>query len=1138
MFVHLHLHTEFSLLDGAARIKEVVKAAKNLNMPALAITDHGCMFGIVDFYRACLKEEIKPILGCEVYVAPKTMQDKDSKNMYHLVLLAENQIGYCNLLEIVSTAYVQGFYYKPRTDKEFLRTHSQGLIALSACIAGEVPAALIQDDYEKARNAALEMQEIFGVGNFFLEVQNHATPEKDFPEQRVANRGLWKLHQETGIPMVATNDVHYVYREWAEMQDILMCIQMGKTFNDPERMKFESTQLYLKSEEEMTLALGEYPEALANTWEIAQRCQVELTFGAFHLPEFLVPEGYTLDSYLRHKCEEGLVERYGQGTEEIWHRMDYELGVIKKMGYSAYFLIVWDFIHFAKSQGIPVGPGRGSAAGSIVAYLLGITDLDPLKYDLLFERFLNPERVSMPDIDVDICYERRGEVIQYVTGKYGADKVSQIAAFGTMAARGAIRDVGRVLDMPYSEVDQISKLIPMELHITIQKALENSSELRGMYDEDPQIRKLIDTAILIEGMPRHVSTHAAGVVITNKPLTHYIPLYKASNGPLTTQFAKDQVEDLGLLKMDLLGLRTLTVIADCLKLIKKNFDLDLDLEHIPLDDTESYQMLCRGEGVGVFQLESSGMRNLLKDLRPEVFEDLIALVAIFRPGPLGSGMVDDFIKNKHGLQKVTYLHPLLEPILKDTYGMILYQEQVMRISSDLAGFTLGEADMLRRAMGKKKPEIIAGLRKQFVDGAVANQVEEQIAGQIFDLMEYFAGYGFNKSHSAAYALVSYQTAYLKAHYPVEFMAALLTSVRDNTDKVIAYIEECRRMGIEVLPPDINESMESFTAVGGKIRFGLAAIKNVGFAAVELLIKQREENGLYKSFGDFCCNLDTRAINKRIVENLIKAGSFASLGHGRNQLLQVLDQGLNLAQKKQKERQSGQLSLFDFWETEEDEVLEIPSVREYSQAELLQLEKEALGLYISGHPLEEYRQILASSQAIPIIELKDNLLSETVRVGGTFQTIKQLTTKKGDPMAFAQLEDLTGSLEIVIFPKVFQKYQRILKTDQPILLEGKINFNGEDDLKIVAEKIQLLENKDGTKKIELYIKIDGLSQFELGQVKILLRNYSGKVPVLLYDQERHKLFRTSQEYWVDLNDSLLNKLETIAGKANVRVKEEH
>lgn len=1132
MFIHLHVHTEYSLLDGAARIKKAVKSAKEMGMPSLAITDHGTMFGVVDFYKACRKEEIKPILGCEVYVAPRTMSDRTPKvddNPYHLVLLAEKEEGYRNLLKLVSMAYTDGFYYKPRVDKQALAAHSKGLIALSGCIAGEVPRAYLAGEPEKARRAAMEYLEIFGEGNFYLELQDHG-----FTEQRTANRELIKLHGETGIPLVVTNDVHYVLREHAEMQDVLLCIQTGKTVDDPARMKFQSQELYLKSEEEMNLLFGEVREAMENTVRIAERCNVELSFGTLHLPVFTVPEGFDVDTYLREKCNEGLIWRFGEITEPVQKRMEFELKVIKQMGYSAYFLIVWDFIHFARSQGIPVGPGRGSAAGSLVAYALGITNLDPLKYSLLFERFLNPERVSMPDIDIDFCFERRGEVINYVAQRYGADRVAQIATFGTMAARAAIRDVGRALNMPYGEVDRVAKMVPMELHITLEKALQDSSDLKELYDYNPQVKKLIDMAILLEGMPRHASTHAAGVVITREPLTYYLPLYKAADGPLTTQFAKDQVEELGLLKMDLLGLRTLTVIADALKIIDENRGIMVDIDAISLEDSASYGLLGRGEGVGVFQLESSGMRAILKELRPEVFEDIVALVALYRPGPLGSGMVDDFIKNKHGLKEVTYLHPKLEPILKDTYGVILYQEQVMRISSDLAGFTLGEADMLRRAMGKKKPEIIANLRAQFVEGAVKNNVDSNIAGQIFDLMEYFAGYGFNKSHSAAYALVSYQTAYLKANYPVEYMAALLTSVRDNTDKVAAYIEESRRMGIEVLPPDVNESRESFTAVGDKIRFGLAAIKNVGLAAVEAIIDVREKDGSFENFADFCSRLDTRVVNRRVMENLIKGGAFDSLGYHRAQLMAAVEAGLNLAQQSQKEKARGQLSLLDYWGEEARETLSlnIPDIEEYPRSEMLALEKEALGLFISGHPLSEYRRALAEQAGSTIAEARGMEEECSITVGGMFTSIKRITTRKGDPMAFANLEDLTGSIEVVLFPRPYQQHQKMLVNDTAVLVRGKLNPGGEDPKILADEIVSLGKRVEG----ELYIKTDGISREVFTDIKKILKSHPGSSPVFLFNQNEKKLSKTSREFWVELSSPVAIELKRLLGPANVKVKE--
>lgn len=1132
MFVHLHVHTEYSLLDGAARIKEVVAAARKMGMPALAITDHGSMFGVVDFYKACRKEGIKPILGCEIYMAPRTMSDRVphvDDHLYHLTLLAENEKGYRNLLQLVSLGYIDGFYYKPRLDKQTLARFSTGLIALSGCVAGEVAELVQTGQLDKARQVAAEYNDIFGAGNFYLEVQDHG-----LPEQQTINRGLVEIGRALQIPLVATNDVHYVKREHAEMQDVLLCIQTGKTIDDPNRLRFNSNELYLKSPAEMAGIFGELPAALENTLAIAGRCQVDLAFNQLHLPDYPIPEGKTADSYLAELCHQGIQWRYGEITEPVRRRLEYELSVIRQMGYAAYFLIVWDFIHYARSQGIPVGPGRGSAAGSLVAYLLGITNLDPLKYGLLFERFLNPDRVSMPDVDVDLCFERRGEVISYVARRYGADRVAQIATFGTMMARAAIRDVGRVLNMPYAEVDRVAKLVPAELHITIERALQESPELREMYEQNPQIKKLIDMASLLEGMPRHASTHAAGVVITREPLTHYLPLYKAADGPLTTQFAKDQIEELGLLKMDLLGLRTLTVIAEAIRLIAKSGKPAPDIERIPLDDPPTYALLSAGETAGVFQLESSGMRSILKELRPEGFEDIVALVALYRPGPLGSGMVEDFIKRKHGQKKITYLHPQLEPILKDTYGVILYQEQVMRIASDLAGFSLGQADLLRRAMGKKKPEIIAGLRSQFVEGAVQNGCTEEVAGQIFDLMEYFAGYGFNKSHSAAYAMVAYQTAYLKANYPAEYMAALLTSVRDNTDKIAAYVEECRRMGIAVLPPDINESETDFTVVGGKIRFGLAAIKNVGVAAVEIIIQERQQKGAFRSYTDFCRRLDTRVINRRVVESLIKSGAFDSLGHRRAQLMASVDSALELAGQAAKERANGQLSLLDLWGdyTGDTFSFELPDIAEYPPGQLLAMEKEALGLYISGHPLSEYRGCLSRLTTANVAEIKEMEPNSPVVLGGMITAVKKITTRKGEIMARCQFEDLTGAGEVICFARTYQEYKSLLRPDQVVIVRGRVNLNDEE-AKIVAEEISPVKKEPAG---NVYLQFKNTTLDLITRVQLVLRSCPGPSPVYLYFPKDKKLALAPKEFWVDLSTPVVARLQDVLGPENVKVKE--
>ncbi|MEW6459048.1 MAG: DNA polymerase III subunit alpha [Bacillota bacterium] len=1058
-FVHLHTHTEYSLLDGAARIKDLVRRAAEFGMPALAITDHGTMFGVVEFYKACRNAGVKPVIGCEVYVAPRTRHDRQSgidDKLAHLVLLAENERGYRNLLRLVSLSFTEGFYYKPRIDREILATHREGLIALSACLAGEIPELILAGEPDRALETAAEYRDLFGK-NFYLELQDHG-----LPGQSTVNRGLVDIGKRLGIELVATNDVHYVEREQAENQDILLCIQTGKTVHDAGRLRFEGDQFYFKSGGEMARLFAELPAALANTRLIAERCNLTLDFETLHLPEYRVPPNYDADTYLAELCHQGLARRYSPVSDDIRRRLDYELGVIAEMKYSSYFLIVWDFIRFAREKGILVGPGRGSAAGSLVAYSLGITNIDPLAYGLLFERFLNPERISLPDIDSDFCFERRGEVIDYVFEKYGRDCVAQIITFGTMAARAAVRDVGRALGLPYAEVDRIAKLIPGEPGMSIEKALERSPELAELYERDESVRKVLEAARALEGMPRHASIHAAGVVIAKEKLTNYVPLYRTSDGVVATQFPMEAIEELGLLKMDLLGLRTLTVIGDTVELIRRHRGQKLEMETIPLDDPATYDLLGRGDTAGVFQLESSGMRNILRELRPEVFEDVIALVALYRPGPLGSRMVEDFIKRKHGKTEVQYLHPKLRPILKDTYGVILYQEQVMRIASDLAGFSLGEADLLRRAMGKKKPEIIAGLRDQFLEGATAHGVDPAVAGQIFDLMAYFAGYGFNKSHSAAYALIAYQTAYLKANYPIEYMAALLTSVRDSSEKVSSYVEECRRLGIEVLPPDVNESRKDFTVVGDKIRFGLAGVRNVGEAAVNAVIETRERNGPFRNLPDFCSRLDGKVVNKRMVESLIRAGAFSSLGFRRTQLLAVMDEALSFSHRLQKEKESGQLSLFGDWgdfggggTAAAAPEMVVPHLAEFERHEILAMEKEMLGLYLSGHPLQEFKDTLRRLTTVNASEIPELNPGQQVILGGLVVGLKTITTRKGEPMCFLNLEDLTSRAEIVIFPRVYARFRHLLRPDAVILVNGTVNNNGEGN-KIAGDYITDLE----------------------------------------------------------------------------------
>lgn len=1133
-FIHLHNHTAYSLLDGACRIDRLIEKAKEQDMTALAITDHGVMYGVLDFYKACQKAGIKPIIGCEVYVAPNSRFDKRPNiddSPYHLVLLAKNNTGYQNLIKLVSLAWLEGFYYKPRVDKEILARYSEGLIALSACLAGEIPSLLMENKYTEAKTSALWHQDIFGKGNYYLELQNHG-----LQEQVKINAQLSKISMETGIPLVATNDVHYVAADDAKVQDVLMCLQMGKVLEDDSRMRFETQEFYLKSWKEMNLVLGEYQEALTNTVKIAEQCQVDFTFGENHMPVFQVPEGFTLETYLDKLCFEGLKERYGKPTKKAVERLNFELQIIKQMGYAGYFLIVWDFIRFARQQGIYVGPGRGSAAGSLVSYTLGITDIDPLKYDLLFERFLNPERVSMPDIDIDFCYERRGEVIDYVVNKYGKERVSQIITFGTMAARAAIRDVGRVMNIPLGLVDKIAKLIPNELGITIQKALEVSPELKELVERDPQIKELVYTAMALEGMPRHAGTHAAGVVISQEPLDHYLPLQKTTDGGVTTQFAKENVEEIGLLKMDLLGLRTLTVINKAIDLVKNNHGLEIDFNKIDLDDPLTYDLLSKGESIGVFQLESSGLRAILKELKPEHFEDIIALVALYRPGPLGSGMVEDFIARKHGRKTIEYLHSKLEPILKPTYGVILYQEQVMRIASELAGFTLGQADLLRRAMGKKKPEIIAGLKQEFIEGAKKNSIDPQVAGRIFELIEYFAGYGFNKSHSAAYAMLAFQTAYLKAHFPVEFMAALLTSVMESSDRVPFYIAECQRMGISVLPPDINESRENFIVVDGNIRFGLAAVKNVGKGAIQAILLARDEEGPFKSLQDFCKRIDLSQVNRRVIESLIKCGAFGSVPGSRVQLLQVLDTCIEQGLQLQKNKNSNQVSLFDVGEeagfTMDFAEIELPDVEDFSQRDILAMEKEILGLYVSGHPLHEYAKVLKTRIKHQIADLNQEEDGRRIAIGGIITSVRRSITKKGETMAYCIVEDLTGSIEVLVFPRALQKYHTCVETDKVVIISGRINLQ-EDSPKFFAEEIEVLTLPD-IKTPKLYIKIDTttMDSTQIETIGHILKNYRGQIPVYLFFEKEKKLILTDQEYWVSWHSELKKDLLQICPEENL------
>jgi len=1046
-FVHLHVHTEYSLLDGAGRVERLVERAKDLGMKSVAITDHGVMYGVVDFYKKAKSHGIKPIIGCEVYVAARTLKDRDPKydsSQYHLVLLVKNQEGYNNLIKLVSMGFTEGFYYKPRVDIEVLKQHSEGLVALSACLAGEVATKLLNGNYEKAKEAALRYRDIFGEENFYLEVQDHG-----IQEQALVNQEIVRLSKETGIPLVASNDVHYVERDDSRAHDILLCIQTGKTVEDSARLKFSGEEFYLKSHEEMYELFKYIPEAIENTNKVAEMCNMDFIFGQVHLPAFEVPEGYTSDSYIRHLCFEGLKEKYSEITDEIRERAEYELSVITKMGYADYYLIVWDYVRYAKDNGIMVGPGRGSGAGSLVAYCLGITNIDPLKYNLIFERFLNPERISMPDFDVDFCYERRQEVIDYVIEKYGKGRVAQIITFGTMAARGAIRDVGRALNIPYAQVDLIAKKIPFELGMTIGRALEVNPELKRLYEEDETVMQLIDMSKSVEGMPRHSSTHAAGVVISKKNVTEYVPL-QMNEDVVTTQFTMGTLEELGLLKMDFLGLRTLTVIRDTVEIIKaKGLDVP-DVDHLNYDDAKVYKMISDGETYGIFQLESNGMTQFMKELKPSSLEDIIAGVSLYRPGPMDQ--IPRYVQNKYNPEKVRYLHPKLEDILQVTYGCVIYQEQVMQVFRELGGYSMGRSDLVRRAMSKKKADVMAKERANFihgiiedgkiiVPGCIRNGIDADIASRIFDELAEFAKYGFNKSHAAAYAIVAYQTAWLKYYYPVEFTAALITSVMGSSGKVAEYIMHSKNLNIEILPPDINESYIKFTVSEKNIRFGLAAVKNVGINAIASIIRGRDEKGSFKSLYDFLNKVDLSYINKRTVESLIKCGAFDSLGAKRSQMLAVYEKLMDGVQEQKKRNGEGQLSLFDSIETTESMEKNIyPNIEEYPQNMLLFMEKEMLGLYVSGHPLLEYKELLDRKISITTVDLMKHSDEEDVEkniedlsydgqkviMGGLFASVKQKSTKNNSLMAFAQLEDLYGTIEVIIFPRTYEENARFTK----------------------------------------------------------------------------------------------------------------
>ncbi|MBI5559989.1 MAG: DNA polymerase III subunit alpha [Deltaproteobacteria bacterium] len=1182
-FVHLHLHTQYSLLDGAIRPDELLALAREYKMPAVAMTDHGNLFGAIEFYEKAMACGIKPIIGCEVYVAPRLMTDRtppsrnNSERAYHLILLVKNIKGYHNLCKLLTKAYLDGFYYKPRVDKKLLKELNEGLIALSACLQGEVSSSLLSGDFEKACATAKEYSEIFPDRRFFLELQNNG-----LEEQRKAVEGLVRVAGALNLPLVATNDCHYLRREDAKVHDVLLCVQTGKTVNSPDRLRFETDQFYFKSPDEMIKTFKEIPEAIENTIEIAERCNLELKLGEYHLPEFPLPAGETVDSFLDRKAHEGLAKRLeamgaGEDTEGkrwlYYERLKKELNVIKKMGFSGYFLIVSDFIEYARGRKIPVGPGRGSAAGSLAAYSLGITNLDPIRYYLLFERFLNPDRISLPDIDIDFCFEGRDDVIRYVTEKYGPENVTQIITFGQLKARAVIRDVGRALDIPYSEVDRIAKLVPEQLDITIEKALKEEPRLKKLTEENPRIKELLNVARSLEGLPRHASTHAAGVVISNKPLVDYLPLYKGQKeNIITTQYAMKDVEKIGLVKFDFLGIKTLTLIDRAIKGIKENMGVELDIENIPLDDAGTFRLITEGNTNGTFQLESSGIKELLRKLKPETFEDLMAAVALYRPGPLQSGMVDDFIKRKHKAVPISYEVPELKPILETTYGVMVYQEQVMEIAKVLAGFTPGEADVLRKAMGKKVPEVMLDQRARFLDGARAKKVPQKKAEKIFDLMAKFAGYGFNKSHSAAYALIAYETAYLKAHYPVFFMAALLSSNMDDSDKVMKYIGECRNSGIGVLPPDLNESSWDFIVKGNTIRFGLAAIKNVGGAAIESILSARE-NGPFKSFEDFLMRIDPRKVNKKTIESLVKSGAFDFTSKSRGYLISILEAALEMAQGLIRDKMGGQTSIFDHLSLEGAAPAVIPQgrgeMRDSSEKELLAFEKESLGFYITSHPLAAYERELRVYASDTTETVKDRKTGEEITIAGIVTQRKETLTKKGARMAFLRLEDTSGGIEVIVFSDLYAKSLDAINSGNPVLIAGKVervsaqtagrgtqprgalprapireDGPGPDgvereECKILAGEIMPLEEAKTKmiKKTHILISTGSVQKGCMERLKEILKEHPGNSPVflhLVYPDEREVIVGLPDEIKIDPAGSVFERVKEAVNGAEIRL----
>ena len=1148
-FTHLHVHTEYSLLDGSNKIKEYVARVKELGMDSAAITDHGVMFGVIDFYREAKAAGIHPVLGCEVYVAPNSRFDKEASGgedrYHHLVLLAENNVGYGNLMKIVSKGFVEGFYYKPRVDMEVLQEYHEGIIALSACLAGEVQRYLVRGMYEEAKRAALRYEGVFGKGNYFLELQDHG-----IPEQKTVNQQLLRMSRELEIELVATNDVHYTYARDESAHDILLCLQTQKKLADQDRMRYEGGQYYVKSPEEMAQLFPYALEALENTHKIAQRCHVEIEFGVTKLPKYDVPGGYTSWEYLNKLCFEGLEALYPAVTEALKERLDYELNTIKEMGYVDYFLIVWDFIKYARDNDIIVGPGRGSAAGSLVAYTLGITQLDPIRYDLLFERFLNPERVSMPDIDVDFCFERRQEVIDYVVRKYGKDRVVQIVTFGTLAARGVIRDVGRVMDLPYAMVDSIAKMIPQELNITIDKALKVNSELHKLYEEDEQVHTLIDMSRRLEGLPRHTSMHAAGVVISQKAVDEYVPLSRASDGSITTQFTMTTLEELGLLKMDFLGLRTLTVIQNAVRMAEKSSGKVIDMDTIDYNDKKVLDSLGTGRTDGIFQLESAGMKNFMKELKPQSLEDVIAGISLYRPGPMD--FIPQYIRGKNNPETITYDCPELVPILESTYGCIVYQEQVMQIVRVLGGYTLGRSDLLRRAMSKKKAAVMQKERQNFVygneeegvPGCIKNGIKEEIANKIYDEMIDFAKYAFNKSHAAAYAVVAYQTAYLKYYYPVEFMAALMTSVIDNTRKVSEYIYSCRQMGIQILPPDINRGEGGFSVDGQNIRYGLSAIKSVGKPVIDAIVSERETRGEYKSLQDFIERLSGKEVNKRTIESFIKSGALDSLGGTRKQFMMVYVRILDSVNQEKKHAMAGQLSLFDLVSEEEKSAYEIhlPNVGEYDKEQLLAFEKEVLGIYVSGHPLDDYEALWRKNiSAVTSDFMQDEETGAVKAEDGAYEVLGGMIaaktvkyTRKNQTMAFITLEDLVGTVEIVIFPKVYDRFRNLLEEDSKVFVRGRVSGEEEKDSKLICDKIWSFSDIPR----ELWVQFADMGSFEKQESDLysFIREEEGKDRVVIYVRNPRQVKRLSENWGITVSDELLHSLRERFGEANVKVVE--